>query len=245
MVLLIKIYQKIRFYLTINWLKTVYFNFKMFPFSVAKKLPIVFYGPVKFGALSGTIEIQSPLKRGMIGFGQRFEKMTKHRGVAEVIIQGHLVFKNHAHMGKDCFFYVGKGAYCEFGDMGCLGSDVKLVCTNKIVIGDWVGVGYESQLIDTNSHPMYNTQTGEYYPMTGEIILGSYNAISNRVTMMLNTKTPNNCVIASNSLCNRDFTDFGENILIGGVPAKLIKNNYARDWEGEKDLLIKCKILKV
>lgn len=234
-------YHKVKFFFSINWLKTLYFNFKMFPFEIAKELPVLFYGPVKFSDLSGTIQIDAPIKRGMIGFGQIFEKMTISKGIAEFILTGTLVFKGHAHFGKDVFFSVGKGAYCEFGFMGCLGSDVKLICTNKIVLGNWAGIGYESQLVDTNSHPMKNTLTNEYYPISGSILIGNHNAISNRVTIMANTRTPDNCVVASNSLCNADYTGLGGNILIGGLPAKLIKNNYARDWDIEKEMLKKAK----
>lgn len=234
-------YHQVKFFWTINWMKTLYFNFKMFPYGIAKKLPVYFYGPIKFGSLNGTVSIDSPIKRGMIGFGQKFEKMTKSKGTAEFILNGILVFKGHAHFGKDVFFCIEKDAYCEFGFMGCLGSDVKLVCTNKIVIGNWAGIGYESQIIDTNSHPMKNTLTGEYYPLSSPIHIGNYNAISNRVSIMANTKTPDHCVIASNSLCNKDYTQLGTNVLLGGVPARLIKNNYARDWELEKENLKKAK----
>jgi len=238
-------YLKLKFFFSINWIKTLYFNFKMLPYDIAKKLPIYFYGSVKFTSLKGSVKIDAPIKRGMIGFGQIFEKMTVEKGVAEINLEGTLVFKGHAHFGKDCIVWIDKGAYCEFGFMGCLGSNVKLFCTEKIVIGNWTGIGYESQIIDTNSHPMKNTLTGEYYAVKGEISLGDYNAISNRVSIMPNTKTPNNCVIASNSLCNTDYTSLGENVLIGGMPAKLIKNNFARDWDMEKDLLMKYKRVKL
>lgn len=234
-------YLKLKFLFTINWVKTLYFNFRMLPFNIAIKLPIYFYGSVKFTSLTGTVQIDAPIKRGMIGFGQIFEKMTVAMGIAEINLQGKLVFKGHAHFGKDCIIWIDKGAYCEFGFMGCLGSNVKLFCTDKIVIGSWTGIGYESQIIDTNSHPMKNTLTGEYYALKGQISIGDYNAISNRVSIMPNTKTPNNFVIASNSLCNKDYTSLGENVLIGGVPAKLIKNNYARDWNIEKKLLMNYK----
>ena len=217
----------------------------MFPYDTAKKLPVYFYGRIKFTSLKGTVHIDAPIKKGMIGFGQKFEKMTIAKGVAEINLQGELVFKGHAHFGKDCIISIDHGAYCEFGFMGCLGSDVKLFCTERIVIGSWTGIGYESQVIDTNSHPMKNTLTGEYYPLKGQIHLGDYNAISNRVSIMPNTRTPNNCVIASNSLCNKDYTSLGENVLIGGIPAKLIKNNYARDWNIEKELLMKYKRVRL
>ncbi|MEP5599932.1 MAG: transferase [Algibacter sp.] len=213
----------------------------MLPIDQAKILPFYFFGSMKISSLRGTVVIDAPIKRGMIGFGQKFEKMTRSKGVAQLIINGKLVFKGHAHFGKDIFLCVEDNAYCEFGFMGCLGSDVKLICTQEIIIGNWAGIGYESQVVDTNSHPMKNTLTGEYYPLSSPIRIGNYNAISNRVSIMAKTKTPDHCVIASNSVCNADYTHLNSNILIGGVPAKLIKNNFARDWGIEKEALKKAK----
>lgn len=213
----------------------------MLPFQQAKILPFYFYENVKFSSLKGTVTIDAPIKRAMIGYGQRFEKMSRSKGVAEIILNGDLVFKGHAHIGKDVFLGVEKDAYCEFGFMGCLGSDVLLLCTNKVIIGDWAGIAYQSQIVDTNSHPMMNTVSGEHYPISGAIKIGNHNSISNRTSIMANTVTPNYCVVASNSVCNKDYTSLGMNILIGGVPAKLIKNNYARDWESEKERLKRFK----
>ena len=61
---------------------------------------------------------------------------------------------------------------------------------------------------------------------------------------MQKTKTPNYCTIASNSLCNKDYSSFGENILIGGIPAKLLKENISRDWVGEQERLENNLIVK-
>lgn len=207
-------------------------------------MPVIFYGKVKFQSLKGEIIINGPIKRGMIGYGQYFEIAKKSKGTAEFSLMGKLVFNGPMHIGKDVFFSVGENAYCELGYMSCLGSDVKLICTDTIQIGDWSGIGYESQIIDTNSHPMKNSETGAFYPMTGPIFIGTHNAVSNRVSIMPNTRTPDFCVIASNTVTNKDYTSLGSNILIGGVPAKLLKNNYTRDWEGEKELLKKYKIIE-
>jgi len=237
--------QRMGFYFSINWTKTVYFNFKKFPFTTARKLPFIFFGKVSFQDISGEIVFKVPVERGMFGFGQHFEKAHKSKGIAEFCLKGKLVLNGPMHIGKDVFLFIDEHAYCEFGYMACLGSDVKLICTQKIILGDWTGIGYESQIIDTNSHPMKNSETGEYYPISSPILMGSHNAVSNRVSIMPNTITPDFCVIASNTLCNKDYTNLGNNILLGGVPAKLIKNNYTRDWDGEKELLKKYKIIKL
>lgn len=238
-------YHKIKFYSTVNWSKTLYFNFKKFPFNTAKKLPVFFYGKIHFQSIKGEIIINGPIKTAMIGYGQHFETAQKSKGIAEFALHGKIIFNGYCHFGKDVIIYIGQNGLCQFGYMSCLGSDVKIVCVNKITVGDWTGIGYESQLVDTNSHPMKNSETGEYYPMVSEITIGSHNAFSNRITVMPGTITPNYCVIASNTLCNKDYTNLGANILLGGIPAKLIKNNYTRDWENEKPLLIKYKVINI
>jgi len=241
------IYRKLRarfkLIISVNWIKTYYFNYKKFPYKIAKKLPVFFFGKVKFSDISGEIIINSPIKRAMIGFGQSFEFPSTSLGIAELSVKGKLVFNGYAQIGKDCVLSINKKGYCEFGYMATLGSKTKLICNERIILGDWTGIGYESQLIDTNSHPMKNTKSGEYYPLNGPIVLGNYNSISNRVTIMQNTITPNYCVVASNTLCNKDYSILGNNILIGGIPAKLLKENFTRDWAGEKELLKKYKLI--
>jgi len=235
--------NKIKFILSINWVKTLYFNFKMFPFKIAKKLPVFFYGSVKFSGLSGGIVIDAPIKTGMVGFGQPYEKTTRSSGISELTLWGELVFKGHVQFGKDYFIYVGVNAYCEFGHMSSLGSNGKIICAEKIILGNYARLGSESQIIDTNFHQMINTITGEKYSMTSSIIIGDYNYIGNRVSIMQKTVTSAFLTIASNSLCNKDYTNLSEHILIGGFPAKFIKDNISRDWEGEKDMLERSLII--
>ncbi len=235
--------RRTKLFFKVNWIKTIYFNHKMFPFSTARKLPVFFFGSVRFSDLSGKVKINGPIKRAMIGFGQSFEFPTTYRGIAELSLKGTLIFNGYAQIGKDCVMLISEGGVCEFGYMAALGSNVKLICSKEISLGNWTGIGYESQIIDTNSHPMMNTETKEQYPLNGSIKLGDYNSISNRVSIMPNSITPDFCVVASNSLCNADYTHLGNNILIGGIPSKLIKNNFTRDWESEKDKLKKNKLI--
>ncbi|WP_426091564.1 acyltransferase [Flavobacterium sp. DSR3-2] len=230
-------YQKLKIYYSINWTKTLYFNFKKFPFNVAKQLPVFFYGKVKFTSIAGKIEIEGAIKKGMIGFGQPYEMNTLHKGIAEINVLGTLVFKGHVQFGKDYFIYIGENGYCEFGHMASLASNAKLICIERIVLGNYARFGAESQIMDTNFHQMMDTQTGEKFKMTMPVLIGNYNYASSRVTVLQGTNTTNFCTIASNSLCNADYTSFGSNILIGGIPAKLISTHISRDWEGEKAAL--------
>lgn len=230
-------YRKVKFYYSINWTKTLYFNFKKFSFSTAKKLPVFFYGKVKFNCITGSVEIKGPVKRGMIGFGQAYEMNTVQKGIAEIVLAGKLVFKGRFQFGKDYFVFVSNDAYCELGNMASMGASGKLICTDKIVLGDYARFGSESQIIDTNFHDMIDTETGQISKKSAPIFIGDYNFVSNRVSILKGTKTPDFCTIASNSLCTKDYTYLGHNFLIGGVPAKLIRENISRDWKTEKEQL--------
>ncbi|MEZ4818153.1 MAG: transferase [Flavobacteriaceae bacterium] len=215
----------------------------MFPLSIARKLPVFFYGKVKLVSIKGKVEIDAPVKKAMIGFGQPYEFTKKSNGTAELFLEGIFCVKGNVQFGKDYFIHIAKNAYCEFGHLASLASRGKLICKEKIVLGNFARIGSESQLIDTNFHQMINTKTGEKYSMTAPIKIGNYNFISNRVSIMRNTITPNNCTIASNSLCTKDYTSLGEFILIGGIPAKLLKENISRDWDGEMENLEKNLII--
>ena len=227
--------KKIKFFLKVNWIKTIYFNFKKFPFSIAKKLPVFFYGKVKFQDISGEVIINAPIRRGMIGFGQPYEMNTIHKGIAEIMLAGKLICRGNIQFGKDYFIYIKQNAILEMGNMASMGSSGKIICTKSVFFGDYARIGSESQVIDTNFHQMFNTFTNEKFPISAPIKIGKFNFISNRVTILSKTITPNFCTIASNSLCTKDYTTLGENILIGGVPAKLLKTNISRDWESEKE----------
>lgn len=230
---LIDLLRKMKFSLSINWVKTVYFNYKMFPIKVACKFPVFIYGKAKLLSLKGEIIINAPIKRGMIGFGQQYEMSRTSKGTAEILINGKMVFNGYFQFGKDYFIYIEENAYCELGHMSSIGSNGKLICVNHIMLGDFARLGYESQIIDTNFHQMIDTKTGEKLPMSSPIKIGNYNYIGSRVSIMSKTVTPSYCTIASNSLCNKNFSELEVNSLIGGIPAVLVRKNIKRDWEGE------------
>ena len=235
--------KKNKFFWSVNWIKTYYFNYKKFPYSIAKKLPVFFYGKIKLSSIKGDFIIDAPIKRAMIGFGQSFEFPTTSKGTSEILLDGKMVFKGNVQIGKDVSLLIDKGAYFEMGHFSCLGSSVLVVCKNRIVLGEYVRVGFQVQFIDTTIHQLIDLNTNKNLPLNAPIYLSDYNWIGNRTTIMKNTKTPINCIVASNSLINKDYTQFGENILIGGMPAKLIKENIVRDWEGEHENLEKYLIV--
>ena len=236
--------NKIKLYNQINWIKTIYINFKMLSFYQAKKLPIVIFGKCAFKNLDGKIFLEGKAYFGRIVIGQRYQLCIKEKGISEFQIIGELTFKGRMQFGTDCQFYVAKNAVCIFGDMSSMGNSSTLICTQKITFGKFCRAGAEAYFADSNFHSMKNTITGEVYPKSFEIELGNYNFIGTRVTILGKTKTPDYCTIASSTLSKKNFYQLGRNILLGGIPAKLVKEQIVRDWEGERASLEKyLKIL--
>jgi hypothetical protein len=182
--------KRVKFFFKVNWFKTLYFNFKMLPFADAKKLPFFFYGKVKFSSLLGSVKIEAPIKRAMIGFGQPYEMNTTQMGIAEINLSGTMTFKGYTQFGKDYFICVKKEATCSFGNMSSVGSRGKIICTNSIELGDYARLGSECQIIDTNFHKMIDINTHKEFEISQPIKIGNYNFISNRVTILSKTITP-------------------------------------------------------
>lgn len=217
----------------INWFKTCYFNFKKLPFKEAKKLPFYFYGPVRFTNISGAIAIDAPLQKGMVRIGYNYEKDTVRRNALELNVSGSLIFKGRAQIGKDNFIYIGKEGTCILGDMVGIASRSHLVVENEVTLGDWTRVSAECQIYDTDFHRMIDTETKEGHPLVGTVTIGRNNFIGYRCSIKKGTVTPKFCTIAPMSLTNKNYSEHGENILLGGVPAKFLKEKISRDWENE------------
>lgn len=223
----------------VNWIKTYYFNLRMFPFKTAMKLPVFIYGDYKLTNLGGKVIIDAPIKRGMIGFGHHFAGRTRSCGLGEIVIAGTVVFKGNVHIERDVYFQVGYDAYCEMGNFTSLGYQVIFICRERIVLGDYARISYQTQVIDSMFHQLIDLKTNIKKPKTAPIYIGAYNWIGSRSTIMKGTKTSDHTTVGANSLCTKDYTDLGNYIIIGGVPATLLQTDVKRDWEGEQYMLDK------
>jgi len=61
------------------------------------------------------------------------------------------------------------------------------------------------------------------YPLGRPIIIGDNCWICNTSSISAGAIIPDNTIVTSNSLVNKDFSAIEKNSIIGGIPAKLIK----------------------
>lgn len=235
--------KKIRYFLKLllviflhNPFKIVYFNFKMLPFRQAVRLPIVFYSKVVFRSLQGNIKIDGVIRPNMIRIGDK----KWHPGTMSptiLKIDGTIIFHGDMPIGMSNYILVAKDGLLDFGTHGTtLGSNNKIICFDKISIGNNCRITWENQIIDTSFH--YIECDNVIEPLNSPIIIGDNCWIGNRTTISKGTVLPDYSIVASGSVVNKDFSNCGEFCFYAGIPAKLKKTNIKRifDVNEEKKL---------
>ena len=99
-------------------------------------------------------------------------------------------------------------------------NNIMICAANKIIIGDNTLIGQYVTIMDHDGHgisPGSRNEIGEI----GSVQLGSNLWIGNNVTILKNSVIGDNTVVATGSVVSGYFPS---NVVIGGVPAKVIKD---------------------
>lgn len=217
-----------------NLWRTLIFNYKMFPPKIARKLPIIFYGRVNTKGCTGKIEFTEKIHTGMVIVGGMSDELCSYKRAYPMRfkISGLLTLGEHVHIRGGGVFNVS--GEMTIGSHSLINSYCRIWCVNKISIGKNSRLSWECQLFDSNFHYMVDDE-GYTKKCHGEVIIGDNVWIGNRVTINKGTVLPNYSIIASNSYVSRDFSENGERAIIGGSPAKFIKQGYRRLFNYKKE----------
>ena len=208
-------------------LHSIYFNFKYLPFKQAIHLPILLFKP-HFHTLKGSVAILGGVKFGMVKLGIHGVSIYPSSGV---MIQncGKIIFTGQCHIGSGSSLAVGEGAVLKFGEKFSSTAELKIVCSKQISFGNNVLVGWECLFMDTNFHTIINVNNkSPYGKVSSPIEIDDNCWFAFRNTVMPGSVVPCGCVIASNSLVNKDFSSSPYSLL-AGLPAKIKKEGVTKD----------------
>ena len=232
--------KRIKELLKCNIAKTIRFNFKMLPFKQAAKLPILFYGKTDFRSLKGKVEIKGPVSTGMIRVGIKEEYVDTSVGNTIWTINGTMVFNGPLKMWRGSYIVVAKNAVLNIGSKQTkLGSHLKIMCFNSITIGNCVRIAWECQIYDTSFHYLELLNRGnEIQPLSSPVVIGDRVWLGNRSTVSKGAVIPNDTIVASNSLVNKDFSQIEPYSMLAGCPASVKGSGLRRifDRKQEKEL---------
>lgn len=150
-------------------------------------------------------------------------------------IEGKCIIENHGQFTIGTNFYliskplpvfitVFENAKLVIGDNVGLNYGVDIGCTHQITIGNDVMIGSFTNIIDNNFHPVdsHDTIMGKKVTIKDNVWIGNHCMILPGVCIGKNS------VVAAGSVITRDVPD---NVLVAGVPAKIIKElSIADNW---------------
>lgn len=152
-------------------------------------------------------------------------------------ICGTLIFKGPISFPQGTYIHVAKNGILQFGTKGTfIGTNSKIMCFDRIVIGDNTEITWDCQIYDTSFH--YVEVDGETKKLTAPIIIGNNVWIGNNTTVTKGVTIPDWSIVTSHSLVNKDLGQFGEHCMFAGCPASLKKQGVTRifDEQRQKEL---------
>lgn len=98
---------------------------------------------------------------------------------------------------------------------------------NTITVGDECMLSENVMLYNTDSHPIYNKETGKIINYVHDMTIGNHCWLGMNVKILKNSFIADNCIVGADSVITKKFTE--SNCILAGVPAKVGRKNI--DWK--------------
>lgn len=206
--------------------KTIYFNFRMLPVRQAVHLPFFVCNDVELGTLSGVIELPANrIHHFMIKFGfGGSDGVSAGKGYFSCGTDSRIVFEGSASFGAGCSVRVDRGVL-QFGNKFSANRNCFISCTEKIIFGENVLLGFNIAIRDSDGHTIL--KDGSRKENLLPVIIGNHVWICSEVDILKGSRIGSDCVVTYRSCVLGDFPD--SNCLIGGYPAKILQTGIS--WE--------------
>ncbi len=131
-----------------------------------------------------------------------------------------LIIKNSAQIGNGTHVILGKKAELSIGEKSFIAVNSRITCTNKISIGDDTAISWNVQIMDTDIHNIVSN--GEKNIESKPVVIGNKVWVGTNVTILKGVTIGDGAIVAAGSVVTKDIPD---KTLVGGNPAKVLKEN--------------------
>ena len=209
------------------YIYSLFFCLRYLPLRLAVHIPILIHPSVKVESLPrGAIQFHGKLRHGMFVFGFKGTAgQSNCKSLIAINPGAQLIVSEGVQMARGTRIVISKGKMQIGRNFWCNG-DCYFYCTTKITIGDDNMYGWSISFNTSDGHCIY--ENGQQKPMEGDIAIGNHVWIASHCIIAKNTYIADDCIVAQHSLVGKRFEQ--ANCLIGGMPAKIIKENYS--WKG-------------
>lgn len=200
-----KIINNVRLFLKVNWLRTLYFNFKYLPYNQARHLPILLYHPGEINGV-GAYVLDIPKEKvrfGMLKFGIKNENSILSKTGVCISNNGKLILKGSGVIGNGSSITIGHGGIMSIGKNFGITGDVAIHCYDNIKIGEYFSCSWDVSIDDTDHHQLFDVAESKKKMETKPISIGNCVWICQKVTLLKGSELPDRTIVSSNSLVNR------------------------------------------
>ena len=200
--------------------KSIYVNLRLLPLKEAIFLPIIVSNKTKLLSLSGRVNLKK-VKTGIVRIGFTGADMidySHHRTMLQ--IDGELNIKSKVKIGKGSKLIVS--GTLNLGENFITTGNTTIICENKITIGNNTMFSWESIVMDTDQHKIFDNENNQINK-EGEVQIGNNVWVGARSFILKNSSIEDGCIIGANTTLSRSFKN--QNTIIAGSPPKIIKHD--------------------
>ena len=213
---------------------TLKVNFRVFPFAVARKLPVKAGHRLDMkGLYRGCIQLRegvSPHKY-MVRLGVSPWPLYSPRSMRTFLwfhAGARLVLGDEVDINAGCRFVITAHAAVEVGSHFFINHCSLVYCSRSIRFGEHCTVGWECQVYDSDFHLCADTVGQVVHNPVRPVEVGDNVWIANRTTLSKGAVVPSHSVVASHSLVGKDLRELipssaSAGYLFAGIPAALIR----------------------
>lgn len=206
-------------------IKTVWANFKLLPFHQAIRLPIFVFKKtqITINQGGGMVNLFCNPKPGLLWIGGLDAHLIPHGSRNYVKVDGTINLYGQAKFGYQIKIIIGTNAVLSLGGDNVINHNSSIMVHDRVTLGYGARVGWNVQVCDTAFH--YVVVNNTVSRKTGSIIIGREAWVASHCNIGRGAYLPDYSVLSSCSLLNKDFSGSGPKLLIGGIPAKIIRTD--------------------
>ena len=208
----------------ISFLKSLLFNLKHFGMK-GLKFPVLLSRKCKVHVQGKIVLMKHHFNTVTIGFGGSEGIVENQYSYFSIAKDATVIFKGKAGISKGSSVRVDKGTLI-LGERFSTNKNCFIACSKGIDIGNDVTLGWNVNIRDNDGHTIIDQTSGEISE-SKEVKIGNHVWLCSYTDVLKGSTVPDESVVAYRSLVTKGFDK--PHVLIGGVPAKVLKENVR--WE--------------
>lgn len=204
----------------LNFIKSLYFNFRYLPFRQAVYMPVWITTNFRIHGLKrGQLILHQPYRKSVFLGDCGSPGLQEMKGCIYMSKDSKLIFQGFTVISQGTVFRLDKDAKIELGDKFYCNKNCFFRSSDIIKFGNHCAVGWNVQINTNDGHEVYYDD--KICVNHGNIIIGENVWLTSNSIVCKNTSIADGCILAQGAVLTKKITD--KNSLIGGVPAKVIK----------------------